>query len=76
MSGVLQAGQPVAFALSCRQPPAVWGAAGWSACRVRFANRAVVLSLARCIVRCGSVRTPDLLVDLTKTGSASDVCLI
>ncbi|RZS05164.1 hypothetical protein BHM03_00035647 [Ensete ventricosum] len=35
--GVLQVGRPFAFALSCRQPPAIKGTTGWSARHVRSA---------------------------------------
>ncbi|RWW86705.1 hypothetical protein BHE74_00004497 [Ensete ventricosum] len=42
--GVLQAGRPIAFALSYRQSPAVRAAVGWSAHRVR----SVMLPTACC----------------------------
>ncbi|RWW82726.1 hypothetical protein BHE74_00008793 [Ensete ventricosum] len=73
LSGVLQAGQPVASALPCCQPPTVKGAAGWSARRVRSTMPLAVLSAVRCQVRCGSVKTSDLPVDLIEAGSASDI---
>ncbi|RWW02069.1 hypothetical protein GW17_00034859 [Ensete ventricosum] len=58
----------VAFALSCRQSPAVRGAAGWSARHVCFTMSPAALSTARCQVRCGSIGTPNLPVDLTEVG--------
>ncbi|RWW24383.1 hypothetical protein GW17_00011324 [Ensete ventricosum] len=51
LSGALQAGRPVASALSRGQSPAVKGAVGWSARRVRSA----MPPTARCQGRCGVV---------------------
>ncbi|RWW87131.1 hypothetical protein BHE74_00004059 [Ensete ventricosum] len=68
LSVVLQADRLVAFALSCRQSPAVRGAAGWSARHVCFTMSPAALSTARCQVRCGSIGTPNLPVDLTEVG--------
>ncbi|RWW57788.1 hypothetical protein BHE74_00035396, partial [Ensete ventricosum] len=53
LSGALQAGRPVAFALPCRQPAAVKSVAGGSARLVRFAMRPTVLPRYRApTVRC------------------------
>ncbi|RZR94464.1 hypothetical protein BHM03_00023153 [Ensete ventricosum] len=64
LSGVLQAGQPVTFVLPCCLPPAVRGAAGWSARRIGIRLGDTVMwpsDVAKVGVSCSGVGGPTII---------------